>query len=247
MSALRPRQAGPNPHAASAAAAPALQHRQPNKAILAHERKRQVEVRCLELEDSLLAQGVDEQDVAERVQALRTSLNAELERADQLAASSAAAAAAAARDLHSHQVHQLAEAKAHDNRRFASALKIDSDFVEGGSFDKERLERKRLERIADRERRQRERELIEKARSAAARDKRGAKKRSRRRDSSSSSSGSESSSSSDSDSGTCSVEPSSLSVAAQEQQIPARKSQIAAAAHPCPPAIALAVQIPLAV
>jgi len=48
--------------------------RGPNQGILDHERKRKLEVKCLELEEVLRDQGYEDEEVAEKVQAYRQML-----------------------------------------------------------------------------------------------------------------------------------------------------------------------------
>ena len=48
--------------------------RGPNQGILDHERKRKLEVKCLELEEVLRDQGCEEKEVGEKVQAYRQML-----------------------------------------------------------------------------------------------------------------------------------------------------------------------------
>lgn len=84
----------------------AHKQRVPDAAILEHDRKREVEVKCLELQDKLEEQedpALSEEEIEERVDALRKKLTAELEdgkrgRIDP-------------RGLKPHQVHELAVAK----------------------------------------------------------------------------------------------------------------------------------------
>ena len=45
--------------------------RPPNKEILDHERKRMVEIKCLELEDELVERGLDQEEIDEKVDELR--------------------------------------------------------------------------------------------------------------------------------------------------------------------------------
>eukprot|EP00842_Homolaphlyctis_polyrhiza_P006177 jgi/Hompol1/6560/HPOL_000750-RA len=127
--------------------------RPPNQELLAHERKRQVEIRCLELEDRLREESNDLDDAAifAKVAELRATLLAEL-----ATASGPGKADIESKSLKSHEVHLVSEAKAAANSRFESAFGITKDFTEGGSFDKQRLELLRLERIAKRERREKE-------------------------------------------------------------------------------------------
>ena len=48
--------------------------REPNQGILDHERKRKLEVKCLELEELLIEQGYKDAEVAEKVAAYRKML-----------------------------------------------------------------------------------------------------------------------------------------------------------------------------
>lgn len=54
--------------------------RKANPEIVAHERKRQVELKCIELQDELEEAGVDEEEIEERVSQLRSKLMVEYER-----------------------------------------------------------------------------------------------------------------------------------------------------------------------
>jgi serine/arginine repetitive matrix protein 2 len=54
--------------------APAAKIKTANQDILMHERLRVVEIKCLEMEDLLVDQGLEEEDVEEQVDALRQSL-----------------------------------------------------------------------------------------------------------------------------------------------------------------------------
>lgn len=51
-----------------------------NQSILMHERLRLVEIKCLEMEDLLLDQGLDQDDVEEQVDELRKSLVGNLDK-----------------------------------------------------------------------------------------------------------------------------------------------------------------------
>ncbi|KAJ2873512.1 RNA-splicing factor [Coemansia aciculifera] len=123
-----------------------------DKGILEHERRRQVEVKCLELQDDLETQGtLDDAEVEERVDKLRSQL---LENIDQLDFTSA-------RPIKSFETQKLAEAKSKENARLASALRVEEEYVEGAAFDRELQELKRQRRLLEKERdldRQRERE-----------------------------------------------------------------------------------------
>jgi serine/arginine repetitive matrix protein 2 len=100
--------------------------RPPNKEILDHERKRLVEIKCLELEDELTEQGLAEDEIEERVDQLRQELLNDLERFTEKA-----------KLMKEWQTHQLSEAKERDNKRFGAALGISETHTVGEAFNKE--------------------------------------------------------------------------------------------------------------
>jgi len=145
-----------------------LKHRQrqPDKEILEHDRKREVEVKVFELRDrledeeyatlstALLRQrmmrltwdySVDEDEIEEQTDALRKKLLAEMERGG---------GRRDARGLKSHQVHELAEAKIKESDRFRSALGISKDYEEGSHWRKQEEKlRENLEKSGKEEKR----------------------------------------------------------------------------------------------
>ncbi|KAK6362008.1 RNA-splicing factor [Orbilia blumenaviensis] len=115
--------------------------RQPDREILEHDRKRNVEVKCLELRDKLEDDGMEEDEIEEQVTALRNKLMGQLDsqRVD-------------ARGLKSHQVHELAQAKMAENARLQRALQISSDYEEGSHWKRQAEEKvRRQEEIAAKE------------------------------------------------------------------------------------------------
>lgn len=126
-------------------------HRTPDQGILEHERKRQIEVKCLELQDKLEDEGwvvdgradarLDEDDIEEQVAALRKKLQAH----------GVAVPGRRATDSHS-----VAAAKEVEMGRMRGALRISADHVEGKAFIRETDEDK-AERLAERERKERAR------------------------------------------------------------------------------------------
>lgn len=141
--------------------------RQPDKEILDHDRKRNVEVKCLELRDKLEDDGMEEDEIEERVSALRNALMGQLDsqRVD-------------ARGLKSHQVHELAQAKMAENARLQRALQISSDYEEGSHWKRQAEEKvRRQEEIAAKEalamqerERQRQREVEDEIRREREKD-----------------------------------------------------------------------------
>jgi len=129
-----------------------LKHRQrqPDKEILEHDRKREVEVKVFELRDLLEDKGyvslrgtpphlrnvdkvtdriprVDEEQIEAETQALRRKLLKESERNR----------GPNAKGLKMHQVHELAEAKIKQDDRFRSALGISKNYEEGSHWKKQ--------------------------------------------------------------------------------------------------------------
>ncbi|TGO32888.1 hypothetical protein BGAL_0089g00260 [Botrytis galanthina] len=106
-----------------------LRHRQrqPDKGILEHDRKREVEVKVFELRDKLEEEGVDEEEIEIQEEALRKKLLKEMERGN----------GPSRKGLKMHQVHELAEAKIKQDNKFRSALGISKDYKEGGHWQKQ--------------------------------------------------------------------------------------------------------------
>jgi len=106
-----------------------LKHRQrqPDKEILDHDRKRDVEVKVFELRDRLEDEDVDEDEIEIQTDALRKKLLTEMDKKG----------AGAKRGLKMHQVHELAEAKIKETDRFRSALGISKDYEEGSHWKKQ--------------------------------------------------------------------------------------------------------------
>ncbi|KAJ6264767.1 Pre-mRNA-splicing factor [Drechslerella dactyloides] len=108
------------------------QQRQPDKGILEHDRKRNVEVKCLELQDKLEDEGMAEDEIEERVAALRKTLMGQLD-----------AQGVDAKGLKAHQVHELAQAKMAENARLQRALQISADYEEGSHWKRQAEEKAR--------------------------------------------------------------------------------------------------------
>ncbi|KAJ2082818.1 RNA-splicing factor [Coemansia sp. RSA 988] len=113
-----------------------------DQGILEHERKRQVEVKCLELRDELEEQGLDEDAVESRVDRFRNQL---LKNLDQLDLSDN-------KQIKQFETQRIAEAKVKENRVIASALRVEEGYVEGAAFDRELQELRRERRLLEKER-----------------------------------------------------------------------------------------------
>ncbi|KAL1723656.1 cwf21 domain-containing protein [Schizophyllum commune] len=149
--------------------APPPKHREPDQGILDHERKRQVEVKCLELQLKLEDEEVPEDDIEAQVSALRERLLADL-----------AALAPNAKSLKPSDTHAIAAAKKSELDRMARALGTRSDYVEGAAFDREKQEEEKLKRIQEREERDKKRDE-ERARMQAQKEKWEAERKERDR------------------------------------------------------------------
>ncbi|KAJ3803152.1 cwf21 domain-containing protein, partial [Lentinula aff. detonsa] len=123
-------------------------HREPDQGILEHERKRQVEVKCLELQLELEDKGIDEDEIEKQVDELRTKLNANLN----------AYAAPSTKRFKPSDTHAIAEAKKSELDKMARALGTRRDYAEGQAFDREKQEQDKIKRQIEREERERRKE-----------------------------------------------------------------------------------------
>ena len=102
--------------------------RQPDKEILEHDRKREVEVRVFELRDRLEDEGVDEDEIEAQTADLRKKL---------LDEHRGTGTGTNAKALKPHQVHELAKAKIEESEKLRRALGISADYEEGGHWRKQ--------------------------------------------------------------------------------------------------------------
>lgn len=132
-------------------------HRQPDKDILEHDRKREIEVKVFELRDRLEDEGyvetnqptrcarhantifcsVDEDEIDDQCDAFRKKLQKEADTSNERLDK------AKARNLKQHQVHELAAAKIEESEKLRKALGISEDYEEGSHW------RKQEERLRD--------------------------------------------------------------------------------------------------
>ncbi|EKM59456.1 uncharacterized protein PHACADRAFT_63497, partial [Phanerochaete carnosa HHB-10118-sp] len=145
LSVLRSYQT-PAERAAAWDAAPP-KHREPDAEILEHERKRKVEVKCLELQLELEDKGLDEEKIQEEVDALRQKLLANLSSMEP-----------DIRSLKPSDRHGIAAAKKEELSKMARALGTRSDYAEGEAFDREKQEELKMRRMAEREERGKQKE-----------------------------------------------------------------------------------------
>lgn len=134
--------------------------RKPNQEILEHERKRQVELKCMELQDMMEEQGYNENEILTKVEELRRIL-AEKE--------SVTAKDKKEGKANITETHQLAEATEEKNARMKEALGIKDGYKDGSSFNQnqevkeiwresEPLVREARQEEVEKEREQREQE-----------------------------------------------------------------------------------------
>ncbi|RMZ78687.1 hypothetical protein DV738_g3728, partial [Chaetothyriales sp. CBS 135597] len=117
LSLLRPRDTGygaPYPPTSSGP-----KHRKPDQQILKHDRAREVEVRVIELRDTLEDEGkLGEEEIDEECDKLRAKLLEEQENG----AKGKTGEGAGARKMKGYQVHEMAEAKERETERLRKAL-----------------------------------------------------------------------------------------------------------------------------
>ncbi|KAH8682943.1 cwf21 domain-containing protein [Tricladium varicosporioides] len=109
--------------------------RQPDKEILEHDRKRDVELKVFELRDRLEDEGIDEEEIETQTETLRQKLLKEMNKGH----------GPNAKGLKMHQVHELAEAKIKQDDRFRSALGISKNYEEGSHWKRD--EEKRIAKL----------------------------------------------------------------------------------------------------
>jgi cwf21 domain len=118
--------------------------RQPDQAILAHDRQREVEVQVFELRDQLEEEGkLDEEEIDQRCDTLRQELLEEMDgdgkrgggRGDNVKEGRLGKGKGKGKALKPHQVHELAEAKIKESERLRKALGI-KEGREGKAWEK---------------------------------------------------------------------------------------------------------------
>ncbi|KAF6806577.1 pre-mRNA-splicing factor cwc21 [Colletotrichum musicola] len=124
--------------------ADSLRHKQrvPDQQILEHDRKREVEVKVLDLRDTLEDEGLEEEEVEKRCDELRQKLLAELE------SKKNSRAGPIRKNFKSHEVHEMADAKIKESERLRNALRISKDYEEGSHW---RRQEERLRNAVDRD------------------------------------------------------------------------------------------------
>ncbi|KAJ7020210.1 hypothetical protein C8F04DRAFT_1319233 [Mycena alexandri] len=123
-------------------------HREPDEGILEHERKRKVEVKCLELQLVLEEEeGMDEEKIEVQVSALREKLLANL-----------ASMGLSGGRLKASDTHAIAAAKKTELSKMANAFGTRANYVEGDAFNREKQDEIRVKRHAERKERDKKRD-----------------------------------------------------------------------------------------
>ncbi|XP_034108356.1 serine/arginine repetitive matrix protein 2 isoform X3 [Drosophila albomicans] len=104
-------------------------NRPPNKEILDHDRKRKIEVKCIEYEEILEKQGRTPEEIKTQVDSYRQKLMGQGK--TDLAKDEFGRVAV-------RETHQIAEAQQQKNAKLREAFNISEYFVEGSSFDCDR-------------------------------------------------------------------------------------------------------------
>ena len=120
-----------------------VKKRKPNKDILEHKRKREIEVKVFELRDELEEKGMDEEEIDRRCEELRESLKSKVVATK------------------TNDTHTRAKRKEEENAKLKRAFGLDESFVPGRAFDREYQEKAKMERIKEREERARKQRKAE--------------------------------------------------------------------------------------
>ncbi|KAL5965967.1 Serine/arginine repetitive matrix protein 2 [Taenia solium] len=130
--------------------ADALAFKEPNKDILMHEKKRRVEVRCFELRQTMEDQGYTEEEIEEKVSALREELTSRLtgdiapKNLDE-AFKPGATIIPDANRLVPRGTHETAAVTILKNTVFKEALGIGDDYEDGSAMQSSRERRQQAE------------------------------------------------------------------------------------------------------
>jgi serine/arginine repetitive matrix protein 2 len=126
-----------------------------NKEILDHNKKREIESKLYELQETMVEQGYTDIEIEEKLAEVRKSH-------ERIGAGALTKTSKSSNDSHVRE-----SLKKEENLRIRSAFGIKSNFVEGDSFNEERIAAERTERIAEREirdkKRREEREVNDRA------------------------------------------------------------------------------------
>jgi serine/arginine repetitive matrix protein 2 len=123
--------------------------KKPNQELLIHDRKRAIELEIIIEQEKLEEKGkLTEEETEEMLTVLRAELTAKL--------NDSHFGYKDPKNLSEFDTHQIAHANAEKNKTFANAMRIKDNFVEGQAFDRDFQEQKKIERIAQRGKRDQE-------------------------------------------------------------------------------------------
>ena len=122
---------------------------QSNKEILDHNKKREIESKLYELQENMIDQGYSDAEIEVKLAEARKVHNNK-------------ASGARSRDSKSlNDSHVRESVKREENLRIRSAFGIKSNFVEGDSFNEEKIASQKAERINEREGRDRQKKEVD--------------------------------------------------------------------------------------
>lgn len=121
-------------------------NRKPNKDILEHNRKREVELKCVEMQDLMEEQGYPDDEIEEKIAQMRAKLLSEINDTSKVTSSK------------SSDTHAIAAARDRKNEKIGAAFGINDGYEAGSSFNRELQEQRKAERQAEYERKREERE-----------------------------------------------------------------------------------------
>merc|ERR1712087_58139 len=106
-------------------------NKKPNREILGHQRKRQLELKCIEMQELMEEQGYDKEEIERKVSSFREMLMQE--------EGGSEAAGGVSRDENGRPIvkdtHEVAQAQQEKNEALRVALGLSEYFVDGSSMD----------------------------------------------------------------------------------------------------------------
>merc|ERR1712168_609813 len=107
-------------------------NKKPNTEILDHERKRKVELRCMEMQELMEEQGYSQEEIDRKVTIFRKMLIEKEGSSDSVIEQDENGRPMA------NETHQIAEANQTKNKKLREAFGLSEHYVDGSSFDPER-------------------------------------------------------------------------------------------------------------
>ncbi|XP_054168007.1 SRRM2 protein homolog rsr-2-like [Oppia nitens] len=128
----------------------------PNKDILEHQNKRQIELKCLQMQDNMEMQGFSPEEIETKVREFRETLMKQKDRQKEDSSKRRDLVRDWFReesDKNVKETHKLAEMNHKKNDNLKNALRINSNFIEGSSLDPTRKAKEALAREAEKQKR----------------------------------------------------------------------------------------------